>query len=544
MRKLPIIILILLISVMFFFEGVSKKSGDFYIRSHISNNSTELFTEEEKRWLNENRDRIFYVGVAQDYTPIEYIDDKGQPRGIGIEIIKKVNEATGLTFKLIDNNHEKTWADILENIKTNRVDVLPAVSFTQEREEYLDFSIPYIEMTQVVVGHNDKYKFVKNFRNVQDESFAVPRGYWFQNDILKQNPKARIIEVENMEEAIRLVSDKEADYTVCEIPVFTYYKENKYKNIRIVGELDFNNKIHLGINKELSGLIPIVNKVIANINYKRLYESSLIVLQNNSIDEKLIFTMIFMTVGLAVTVYLLFKTYRKLIKAKHEAVNANKDKSNLMANISHDLRTPITVAMGYLEAIIDDEVRKEEEKTEYVKKTYQKLKYLSALIDDFFFLSRIEDSKLKLNKEKTNINKFIRSIAENMELRSKAREIKLVMKLAHTDVIKEIDRLKFHRALENIIMNAVKHSNDGGKIEIGTTLLEEGKIKIHIRDDGVGIHEDDIPHIFQRYYKGKNAKEESIGLGLYIAKEIIEKHNGDIWIESELHKGTTFYIIL
>jgi signal transduction histidine kinase len=236
--------------------------------------------------------------------------------------------------------------------------------------------------------------------------------------------------------------------------------------------------------------------------------------------------------------------FRKLVIAKKEAEKANEDKTKLMINISHDLRTPITVIMGYTQAIIDGNVKREEDKEKYISRIYEKTKYLNELVNDFFLLSRFEEGKLTLTQEEVNMNNFVKNIVEDIAFKAQSRNVQLLLRQnKKMEIIKKVDRIKLYRAIENIIINAIKYSEENGIIEI-ETILEGDKVKISIKDNGNGVNKEDIPYIFNRYYKGKNAKKDSIGLGLYIAKEIINKHNGQIWVESEYNKGSTFYILI
>ncbi|MCM1988358.1 ATP-binding protein [Oceanirhabdus seepicola] len=545
MKRNFVITITILLCIVVLLVIKTKEPKEMTIKSNTININQEIFTNEELKWINEHKNRDINVGVAQDYIPIEYIDKDGNPSGMGIEIIKLISELTGLRFKMYKNSAKETWDEILRSTSEKRIDILPAVAQTKNRLKYLEFSEHYIEMTQVILGHKDNQKLVNGIAEVNKKSFVVPRGYWVIDGILKENPNAEIIQVENMEEALKYVSNKKTDYTICETPVFTCYREEgTTKNIKIVGELKEKNKIHMAVRKEYSELIPIINKVIESINYNELYEKALIMPKNNLNEKKLIFIILILTLIVLILIYYRYTTFRKLVIAKKEAEDANRHKTSLMTNISHDLRTPITVIMGYAQAIIDGNVKSEEDKEKYIRRIYEKTKYLNELVDDFFLLSRLEDGKLILVKEEVNINNFVKSIVEDTAFKAEPQNIELSLKLDEkVEIYKKVDRIKLYRAIENIIINAVKYTEENGSIEI-STVLEDDKVKISIKDNGIGIQKEDITHIFDRYYKGKNARKESIGLGLYIAKEIIHKHNGEIWLESEYKKGSTFYILI
>jgi len=544
MKKLIFNILIILIIVTGAAANQAEQTADPGIKSERLELKYDIFTAEELKWIEVHKDTKFYVGVAQDYIPIEYIDANNQPRGMGIELLKKVNQLTGLQFKLYGNSRNETWKEILQSAVEQRIDLLSTVSFTGERAEYLTFSVPYIEMTQVILGSKDMTQLVKDFSQIKDNTFAVPKGYWFYDNILNEIPRAKIIDVTNMEEALKYVSDGKADFTICEIPVFTYYTERGlYRDIKIVGELEEKNRIFIGATKDRAELIPIINKVIQNINYDEIYEKAMVIPQNNSSARKLVILIGILTALLMIVIYYLCITFGKLIRSKKEAEKANRDKTKLIANISHDLRTPITVIIGYTQALIDGEVKKEEDKEKYIKRVHERIKHVSAMVDDFFLAARLEDGNLAINREPVRIDIFIRQIVEAAELKFKGKAIVPVLKIdGAAAVIKNLDKIKFCRVIENIMENAIKYSAEGGGIEISLSPVEGEKVEIVIKDKGEGIDREDIPYIFDRYYKGKNAGKDSIGLGLYIAKEIVRKHGGELRVTSEAYRGSTFYI--
>lgn len=546
MKKVSLITILAVLIVLGIVIDKNEEAKDVYIESETMNINEEIFTDKELEWIKDHRDKDIYVGVAEDYVPIEYIDENREPKGVGIEIIKKINKLTGLRFKVYKGSSRRTWKEIIDKTFENEIDILPAVSFTEKRSKYLEYSNPYIEMTQVILGHKDNSKLLGDFSDISKQTLVVPKGYWFLDIVLTKNPRAKIIEVESMERALEYISSKKADYTISDIPVFTYYKEQgSYNNIKIIGELKQKNKIFIGVNKNYSELIPIINKALKYIDYHEVYEKACVMPQNTFKEKKLTLTILLLITVLLIAIYYLQSIFRKLIKAKKEAEEANKEKTTLMTNISHDIRTPMTVIIGYTQAILDGEVTKEEDKEKYIKRIHKKTKYLNDIINDFLLVSRLEESKLTLQREEVDINSFIKNIAEDMILKANSKGTKIILDLdKRVSINKEVDRIKLHRAIENIMSNSIKYSDENGLIEIKTELTEKGEIKIIIQDNGMGIQKEDLPYIFNRYYKGKNARPESIGLGLYITKEIINKHNGEIWVESQLNKGTTFYILI
>lgn len=544
--KIFIIITVLIFIVIFIkaYDG-NNKYDEVFIEGN-ENIRRDIFTAEQLKWIDAHKDTIFKVGLAKDYVPIEYLNENGDLKGLGTEVLRKVHEFTGLKFKLYENIQNETWDDMLNNIYTKKIDILPTVSFTKKRAENIIFSKPYIETTLVILGHKDNSKVANNLKILRDETFVAAKGYWTVDNLLMENSNSKITLVKNAKEAIKYIDEKKADYTICEIPVYTYYTEqNIYRNIKIIGEIKNKNPIMVGVREGLEPLCDIINETIENINQDELYEKALVIPKTNYKEKKLTIIVIVLISLLSIVVYYLYNTFIQLLKAKKDVEKANKEITKFMTNISHDLRTPITVILGYTQAIIDGHVKQQKDKDKYIERIYKRTKYLNELIEDFFLVARLEDNKITLLKEEVDINKLINNMALDMELNFKKKNINVFIDLdSNINQPKEVDRLKMYRAIENLINNAIKYSKQNGTIKIGTNLLENGQVKIFIEDNGIGIQKEDIPYLFERYYKGKNkgVNKESFGLGLYITKEIINKHNGQIWVKSELNKGSIFYI--
>lgn len=539
---LMIITIFLIASIISGYEN----DKDIYIKSDDIQLNKELFNDDELDWISKYRGKEIRVGVASDYIPIEYTDKNGYPKGMGIEILRRVNKVSGLTFKIEKQCLSRSWKYILESAYEKKLDVLPTASLTEDRLKYLNYSGPYIEMTQVILGHKDDPVILNDISRVEGKTFVGPKGYWFLEIVRKESPDSKIIEVESMEDALEYISRKKADYTISDIPVFSYYKEQgRYSNIKIIGELKDKNSVHIAVRKDMEVLVSVIDKVIENTDYSELYETAFIMPQDKTRENNLLVLIALLSSILIWVIYYLYMTFSNLMQAKKDAELANRQKTMLITNISHDLRTPITVVLGYAQAIMDKQVKSEEDRDKYIARIYEKTRYLNDVVSDFFFVSRIEDRKLLIRKEEAELNGLLQNMAENMEIKAYEMNIDIVLDIDETcGIKKEIDGVKFYRAVENIISNAIRYGKGGGRVIITTKMIDESRLLISIEDDGIGIDESDIENIFKRYYKGKNSKKESIGLGLYISKEIIKSHGGEIGVESELDKGTVFRIEL
>lgn len=235
--------------------------------------------------------------------------------------------------------------------------------------------------------------------------------------------------------------------------------------------------------------------------------------------------------------------YKTTVMLKEVAENSVKDKRNLknsLSDISHQLKTPITSILVILDNILENQEMNQEMRNEFIKDMKREMINIKFLVESLLKLSKIDSDAVIFLKKEVTMQEIVTEAIKNVEIISELHEIAIKVTGNGTDTI--LCDLKWQvEAVTNLLKNAIEHSKQNGKIEIQ---YEQNKIysQIEITDYGVGIDKQDLPHIFERFYKGKNTSHESIGIGLALAKAIIERDNGYIQVESELGKGTTFVI--
>ena len=213
----------------------------------------------------------------------------------------------------------------------------------------------------------------------------------------------------------------------------------------------------------------------------------------------------------------------------------DKQRRNMLADISHELRSPITIMQGNLEGMMDGVYASDGER---LKSLYDETQILSRLVDDLRTLALAESGSLKLKHEPTDLSSLIRDAVSAFESQVKEKNIKLDLQLRNLDVI-DIDPLRVREVMSNIVANAVRYTPSGGEIKVGmteSTLPEKRSVTVFVKDSGEGIQADDLSRIFDRFYKSSDSG--GMGLGLSIAKYLIEAHGGKIWAESEAGLGT------
>ncbi|WP_297636103.1 HAMP domain-containing sensor histidine kinase [uncultured Clostridium sp.] len=214
---------------------------------------------------------------------------------------------------------------------------------------------------------------------------------------------------------------------------------------------------------------------------------------------------------------------------------------NIINDITHQLKTPITALSMYTDILQDHRNMEEEDLDTFIYSSKEQLERMEWLVLTLLKYARLESNVVTYNKEKTPLNNTIEEAINPLKIKAKEKHQKIIFN-NNKDVLYNHDKNWVAEAISNIIKNAIEHTSDGGTIEIG---IEETEISIiiWIKDTGEGIPKEEFKNIFKRFYKGENSvNPASIGIGLCLSRTIIRKNNGDITLESEVGKGTTFYI--
>ena len=240
-----------------------------------------------------------------------------------------------------------------------------------------------------------------------------------------------------------------------------------------------------------------------------------------------------------------------LVAVLHDTTEQEKEERErrlFVSNVSHELRTPLTSVKSYLEAL-DEGALTEPVAPDFIKVSLDETNRMMRMVTDLLHLSRIDNETSHLDVELINFTAFITFILnrfDKMRNQDDEKKYELVRDYPINSVWIEIDTDKMTQVIDNILNNAIKYSPDGGKITVSMKTTDDQMI-LSISDQGLGIPKEDLPKIFDRFYrvdKARSRAQGGTGLGLAIAKEIIKQHKGFIWAKSEYGKGSTFTIVL
>lgn len=243
-----------------------------------------------------------------------------------------------------------------------------------------------------------------------------------------------------------------------------------------------------------------------------------------------------------------FNEMRQELKtSKERELFLKQERNMLLANLSHDLKTPVTSIKGYVKGIQDGVANTPEKMDKYLSTISSKATIIEDMVNNLSLFSKLELSKLQFDFEIGDINSFIKEIYEEVKFDLDKNNVELKIELPQEEYNVKLDCEKLYRVFTNLIDNAVKYKCEGrGYIKISTQLEHNGVV-ITISDKGLGMAESELKKVFDSFYRidpSRNSDIKGSGLGLGISKQIIEQHGGKLWFQSKLQEGTTALIYL
>jgi two-component system phosphate regulon sensor histidine kinase PhoR len=221
-------------------------------------------------------------------------------------------------------------------------------------------------------------------------------------------------------------------------------------------------------------------------------------------------------------------------------------RAEFVANVSHELKTPVTAVKGFAETLLEGALYDPRACEEFVSIIAEEAERLNRLINDLLSLSRIESREIRLQLEPLELGHEIRQIADTIMPRFQKKELALNVLAPGKPVVAQADRDRLEQVLLNLLENSLMYTPSGGRVDVAVW-EEVGMVVVSVSDTGIGIPPDDLPRIFERFYRVDRARSRKLGgtgLGLAIVKHIVDAHGGRVWVESELGQGSTFYFTL
>lgn len=231
-----------------------------------------------------------------------------------------------------------------------------------------------------------------------------------------------------------------------------------------------------------------------------------------------------------------------------EEVRLEKMRRDFVANVSHEIRTPLSMMQGYSEALLDGMASSPEESAELAQVIHEESLRMSRLVRDLLDLARMEAGHTDMTMHPVDFRELAERVYRKFQVRAKESGVELKLELGSENLVVQADEDRLEQVLTNLLDNALRHTPENGEVVFSAVIqrTEQGARELHVavQDNGVGIPGDDLPFIFERFYKADKARvrggNSGTGLGLSIVKNIVDAHHGTIKADSEMGQGTTF----
>ena len=489
------------------------------------------------------------------------------------DYLRILNEQLGLEMAAV---HGLTWDAILRGARVGDIDVVTAIMSTEERSAYLSFTEPYLHLPVVIVARKD-FPHIEDMRDLEGRSVAVVKGYIAQQWIERDHPGLELMLVDRMDEAMRVVASGDADATICLLAVVEFFERKLgITNLRVAALTPYAADISIGVRKDLTPLVPILNKTLARFTEqeKKLIKEKWV---NLRVERQTDWKMVGLWAGvpflvIALVAASIFHSNRKLSReiaeherteralhdsisvqrrtetelrrAKEDAEAASHAKSTFLANMSHELRTPLNGIFGYAQILGRDRSlnQQQHEGVEVIRRSGE---HLLSLINDILDMAKVEAGRMELEKNEFSLRELIENLETVFKIRAQQRGLSFSCEFTDVPVGVCMDEKKLRQILTNLLGNAIKFTKQGN---VSLRISQSGgkRLRFQVDDTGIGIAKESLGAIFEGF-KQVGAQSDAIegtGLGLPISARLVELMGGELQVQSELSKGSSFWFEL
>lgn len=519
-----------------------------------------VLTPEQRLWLSEHP--VIRIGIDAAYAPYSSVGSDGNYIGIAPDFISLLSEKLGVTFEIVP---DKTWPQILQGTKDHTLDLIATAVITEDRKSYLDFTQIYIPTPLVMMSRiNDKR--IKHASDIDDLTVALVEGYSSSVQVIKAHPNAKIYKVATPAEGLHAVSSGIADTYIGVVGVNIYQAQKQgITNLKIAGNYNvLTNGQRFAVRSDWSELTLILERALNSISEeerKVIFDKWINIPFVEQVDYSLFWQALVVFLVIISFLYIynrqlakeislrkivenkLIELNKNLEKEKIEADAANIAKSQFLSSMSHELRTPLNSIMGFSQLLGMN--NKNESSKDMLKQISNASDHLLCLINEILDLSKIEAGKVKLDIEAQSLSLLVAECISIVRHTAQKRLIEIEDSVSnYTGYFVNVDGMRFKQVLLNLLSNAIKYNNEGGNILVECKTKDAGMLCISVVDTGNGLTEEQQEQLFKPFERA-GAEESGIegtGLGLVICKQLIEMMGGSIGVESEISKGSKFWI--
>ncbi|MDD2780450.1 ABC transporter substrate-binding protein [Sulfuricurvum sp.] len=505
-------------------------------------------SEKEKQWLRDHP--VIRVGIDQNWPPIESVDEKGRHAGVSASYLKLLEKRLGVHFE-IDYSRSQ-WSDSLRSVQNKEIDMLSCAAITDKRRESLLFSRPYLKQSVVIVADSD-VGYVNDLNDLSGKKVSVVRSYATEEYLRTYYPKIIPVVADTSLEALQKVTSGEAYACIEGLGVVSHLIErHNLKRLKVVGETSYRYELAFAFRNDWGMLASISDKVLASITpseYEEIHGRWLVMERNEPVNYRLVWGIVgFMGILFILIAYknrrldvlvrqrtTELQTFNQRLQDEIEkAVEKNRKQEKLLMqqakmaeigsmleSIAHQWRQPLNIlGLSMTRLNLSCAIGGNSESSKVIEIAEAQIEYMSQTIDDFRnFFKQDKDQIL------VNINTLVNDVEALLGPLLMRKKI-----IIERDIDMTIEVLVYPNELKQVVINLVNNAREAIEQHRGRERVilircveDEQYCTIAIEDTGGGISPDIIDKIFDPYFTTK-FESQGTGIGLYMAKMIVEKH--------------------
>ena len=511
-------------------------------------------TDVERSWLIDHP--VIRVAADIAWPPIEYVNAQGMFQGIAIDYLNRVSESLGIRFEF---DTESNWSTVVEKLKDRELDMFSAAAFTPSRAEFAAFTRPYLSLSQVVFTRDDA-PFYRSLDDLIGERLAVVKGYAIGELLRRDYPDIDLFEVRDLNAGIDAVrAGRVVGFVGGIMNVGFQLRSRGIEDVKVSTQTPYSLNLAMAARSDWPILRGILQKAIDAIPQSE-QETIRTAWSGPQVRVPPDYTLALQVAGSVIMVILLLwllQMYRQrktmvaaqtaLAIAHRDAERANAAKSEFLATMSHEFRTPLNAILGFSEMLRgqyfgplgSDNYR------EYVEDIHLSGQHMLALINDILDISAIEAGKSELMREPLDVRVILQGCLKSVQPLANRKSINLQLDADRARLPILADRRALTQIVFNLLSNAVKFTDNGGSISLNAETVHGGTA-ISVVDSGRGIPRERLAKItepFERVSSDPHLSGEGTGLGLAIVQLLADQHGAELRIESEIGQGTTVTVV-
>ncbi len=494
------------------------------------------------------------IGIRDYIPPLGMLDESGNPSGFNVELAEAL-------FDYLDIEYEIKVAvidQLLRDFKDDKLDLIFGVVNSKEREGYMMFGVPYYMMSWTIISRcEDSYRKMSELR---DKKIFVQNKSWI-HDYLKKTEYVDNIIILPIDESLDLLAAGEGDAVISNSPgsfqLFAERDDGEYDGLSLFNVDLEPQKYSFAVHSEDKALLDLINTALYELDKSgvvdQLYTKWFGVSREEGIPRIAWIIIVSLVVGLIIVITFLVllrhqveraiakweQLNKELTVLKEKAEKENRMKSQFLANISHDIRSPLNSIVGFSELLSESDDYNE--RMRYFQIIQDSNDLIIQLINDLLDLAKIEAGTMEFNFTDVNLNNLLEDFESCSRIKVGNKKINIRFEKEQTQLVISMDKNRLIQVFSNLMSNAIKNTETGA-ITFGYELKNDS-VYYYVSDTGVGIPVDKIGLIFERYTKLDNFQQGS-GLGLSICYNIVKWFDGEIGVDSEPGKGSVFWFTI